>query len=290
MYLVSTQVGHPELRAWKYPLPGDSVVTMIQRVIIDVSGATRRAWFASRCRPTSTAPRSATTSPAAAASGPTSSGIPTARTSRSCRRRATTSTKYCASPTPSTGAIRDVLEETVDDAVRVRQRPRELARAAGVERSDLVLRARQLGPALPLRSHDRKAQAADHDRRRQRHAARCASTRRRARSTSAASARRRGAIRTSAISTRSGWTARASTLLTPENADHDVVALAVGQVLRRHLLDARRRRRRPWCATRTASCSSRSRRPTSRASSPRGGSRPSRSPSRRATARRTSTA
>src|SRR5579872_5025089 len=36
MYLVSTKVGHPELRAWKYPLPGDEVVTTIQRVIIDV--------------------------------------------------------------------------------------------------------------------------------------------------------------------------------------------------------------------------------------------------------------
>jgi dipeptidyl-peptidase-4 len=36
MYLVSTRVGHPELRAWKYPLPGDEVVTMIQRVIIEL--------------------------------------------------------------------------------------------------------------------------------------------------------------------------------------------------------------------------------------------------------------
>jgi dipeptidyl aminopeptidase/acylaminoacyl peptidase len=36
MYLVSTKVGHPELRAWKYPLPGDTVVTTIQRVVIDV--------------------------------------------------------------------------------------------------------------------------------------------------------------------------------------------------------------------------------------------------------------
>jgi dipeptidyl aminopeptidase/acylaminoacyl peptidase len=36
MYLVSTKVGHPELRAWKYPLPGDSVIAMIQRVVIDV--------------------------------------------------------------------------------------------------------------------------------------------------------------------------------------------------------------------------------------------------------------
>ena len=36
MYLVSTKVGHPDLEAWKYPLPGDSIITTIQRVIIDV--------------------------------------------------------------------------------------------------------------------------------------------------------------------------------------------------------------------------------------------------------------
>ena len=36
MYLVSTAVGHPRLDAWKYPLPGDSIVSMIHRVIIDV--------------------------------------------------------------------------------------------------------------------------------------------------------------------------------------------------------------------------------------------------------------
>jgi dipeptidyl-peptidase-4 len=36
MYLATTNVGHPTLRAWKYPLPGDSVVAMLQRVIIDV--------------------------------------------------------------------------------------------------------------------------------------------------------------------------------------------------------------------------------------------------------------
>jgi Tol biopolymer transport system component len=37
---VRTKVGHPELSAWKYPLPGDSVVSMIHRVIIDLSGPT----------------------------------------------------------------------------------------------------------------------------------------------------------------------------------------------------------------------------------------------------------
>jgi dipeptidyl-peptidase 4 len=36
MYLVETKVGHPALRAWKYPLPGDSEVAMLQRVIIEV--------------------------------------------------------------------------------------------------------------------------------------------------------------------------------------------------------------------------------------------------------------
>jgi dipeptidyl-peptidase-4 len=36
MYLVDTKVGHPTLQAWKYPLPGDETVTMIQRVVVDV--------------------------------------------------------------------------------------------------------------------------------------------------------------------------------------------------------------------------------------------------------------
>ena len=38
MYLVETKAGHPSLKEWKYPLPGDSVVAMLQRVIIDVDG------------------------------------------------------------------------------------------------------------------------------------------------------------------------------------------------------------------------------------------------------------
>ena len=36
MYLVDTRAGRPNLKSWKYPLPGDSVVAMLQRVIIDV--------------------------------------------------------------------------------------------------------------------------------------------------------------------------------------------------------------------------------------------------------------
>jgi len=40
MYLVDTRVGHPNLQAWKYPLPGDAAVTMIERVVIDVDTGT----------------------------------------------------------------------------------------------------------------------------------------------------------------------------------------------------------------------------------------------------------
>ena len=36
MYLVPVTNGHPTLKAWKYPLVGDTDVTMIERVIIDV--------------------------------------------------------------------------------------------------------------------------------------------------------------------------------------------------------------------------------------------------------------
>ncbi|MBC7674218.1 MAG: DPP IV N-terminal domain-containing protein, partial [Polaromonas sp.] len=40
MYLTSTTTGHPVLSAWPYPLPGDSLITTIQRVVIDADAAT----------------------------------------------------------------------------------------------------------------------------------------------------------------------------------------------------------------------------------------------------------
>ena len=39
MTLVSTNVGHPKVETWKYPLVGDKDVTMIERVVIDVASA-----------------------------------------------------------------------------------------------------------------------------------------------------------------------------------------------------------------------------------------------------------
>jgi dipeptidyl aminopeptidase/acylaminoacyl peptidase len=35
MYLVAAQAGHPRLEAWKYPLPGDSLIFRVNRVIIN---------------------------------------------------------------------------------------------------------------------------------------------------------------------------------------------------------------------------------------------------------------
>ncbi len=40
MVLASTNVGHPRAEIWKYPLPGDSAIFMIHRVVIDVPTAT----------------------------------------------------------------------------------------------------------------------------------------------------------------------------------------------------------------------------------------------------------
>jgi len=37
MYLVSTNIGHPRLESWKYPLPGDKDIALIERVIIEVN-------------------------------------------------------------------------------------------------------------------------------------------------------------------------------------------------------------------------------------------------------------
>ncbi|UOQ99390.1 S9 family peptidase [Hymenobacter sp. 5317J-9] len=39
MYLVTTNVGHPTLKSWKYPLPGDKDIAMIERVVIEVNPA-----------------------------------------------------------------------------------------------------------------------------------------------------------------------------------------------------------------------------------------------------------
>jgi len=39
MHLVSTNVGSPRLQSWRYPLPGDSVIFRISRVVIELEGS-----------------------------------------------------------------------------------------------------------------------------------------------------------------------------------------------------------------------------------------------------------
>jgi dipeptidyl aminopeptidase/acylaminoacyl peptidase len=41
MYLVSTNVGQPRLEAWRYPLPGDSVIFRIHRVVVNLADPAR---------------------------------------------------------------------------------------------------------------------------------------------------------------------------------------------------------------------------------------------------------
>lgn len=41
MYLYSTEVGHVELDAWKYPLPGDDTIFMIERLVVHLEDAPR---------------------------------------------------------------------------------------------------------------------------------------------------------------------------------------------------------------------------------------------------------
>ena len=40
MYLITTKVGHPKLKAWKYALPGDEKIFEIERLIIDIKSNT----------------------------------------------------------------------------------------------------------------------------------------------------------------------------------------------------------------------------------------------------------
>ena len=120
MYLVNTRVGHPRA-------PGVEVPAARRRTHLHAP-ARRHRRRRGEGRPaedgSGSAPlaRCATTSSAAAATGPTCSGARTARSSRSSRPRAITGTSSCAIADAATGDVRDVLEEKVDDVLRVGQR------------------------------------------------------------------------------------------------------------------------------------------------------------------------
>ncbi len=110
MYLVSTAVGHPELEAWKYPLPGDQHIFMIHRVVIHLDGPR-----VVRMKMPPDAHRSTTTDHVAgrdgrfldvewSQDGKELAFVSSSRDHREARLRPTD---------PETGSIREVLEEEV---------------------------------------------------------------------------------------------------------------------------------------------------------------------------------
>ncbi|OFW08821.1 MAG: peptidase S9 [Acidobacteria bacterium RIFCSPLOWO2_02_FULL_67_36] len=109
-YLVTTKVGHPELQAWKYPLPGDRVVSMIHRVVIDVD-----APKVVRFKMDPDQHRSTLCDNLACRGNqwedvqwnPDSSNLAFASTSRDHKKT------WLRVADAATGAVRDVLEETV---------------------------------------------------------------------------------------------------------------------------------------------------------------------------------
>ena len=110
MYLVESKVGHPTLQAWKYPLPGDDVITTIQRVVIEVD-----APRVIRLQMPPDQHRSSTCDHVACRGteftdvqwSPDATHLAFLSTSRDHKR------EQLRVADASTGAVRDVLEETV---------------------------------------------------------------------------------------------------------------------------------------------------------------------------------
>jgi len=110
MYLVSTNVGHPELQAWKYPLPEDSVIFRVHRVIIyiDQPRVVRLKMAPDQHRSTVTDHIASGGKLADAEWSPDGSKLAFVSTSRDHKE------EILRIADASTGNVRDVLKETVD--------------------------------------------------------------------------------------------------------------------------------------------------------------------------------
>jgi dipeptidyl aminopeptidase/acylaminoacyl peptidase len=109
MYLVSTKVGHPDLQAWKYPLPGDETVAMIHRVVVDVTSGNvvRFKMEPDQHRSTLCDNLACRGEWGDVQWAPDAKSVAFASTSRDHRK----TTLRVADP--ATGSVRDVLQETV---------------------------------------------------------------------------------------------------------------------------------------------------------------------------------
>ena len=110
MYLVSTNVGHPRLEAWKYPLPEDSVIFRIHRVVVHLDGPRMV-----RLRMPPDQHRSTICDHVRCRGGwadvewsPDASQLAFVSTSRDHKQA------QLRVADPETGAVRDVMEETVE--------------------------------------------------------------------------------------------------------------------------------------------------------------------------------
>ncbi len=112
MYLYSTEVGHPELDAWKYPLPGDESIFMIERIVIHLEESPRIVQLQMPPDPH----RSTTTDHIAGRGGVlldvewSDDGSRLAFVSSSRDHKSAT----LRLADPDTGTVRDVFTETVD--------------------------------------------------------------------------------------------------------------------------------------------------------------------------------
>jgi dipeptidyl aminopeptidase/acylaminoacyl peptidase len=168
MTLVGTNVGHPHVETWKYPLVGDKDVTMIERVVIDVPGA--------RVLRLKTPPdqhRSTLCDDVSCEGGwEDVQWAPDGRTLAFVSSTRDHKQAWLRVADVATGAVRDVLHESVptyfesgNGAVNWRYLPQS-------NEVLVVQRAQRLGKPLSLRPGQRQAQACGDDRQRQRHRSR----------------------------------------------------------------------------------------------------------------------
>jgi dipeptidyl-peptidase-4 len=110
MYLVSTAIGHPTLEAWKYPLPEDTVIFRISRVVIDLDGprVTRLQMPPDQHRSTICDDVACGGSFTDVEWSPDSNQLAFVSTSRNHQD------EHLRMADPATGAVRDVLEEKVN--------------------------------------------------------------------------------------------------------------------------------------------------------------------------------
>ncbi len=111
MYLVTTNVGHPKLQAWKYPLPEDKEIFRIHRVVIHIDGprVVRLQMPPDQHRSTITDHIALRTGELADAEwSPDSSRLAFVSVSRDHKH------VVLRTADPETGTVRDVLEEKVD--------------------------------------------------------------------------------------------------------------------------------------------------------------------------------